>query len=147
MADQAPDQQHRRHWKKNSAEEAASSSYQEANTRKRQKHNGECGPKSAEFYKALEEELNAKSFNLVATDKSDIEEELQLGSSILVLESTPSRRSHCRALLCLRHKLTGIINFESDYRFNLKDLISKRSGNLSHYLRKSHLKWPVRIRT
>lgn len=133
-----PDQQHKRHRKENSAEKAASSSYQEANTKKRQKHNGEGGPKSAEFYKALEEELNAKSFDPVTTDKSGIEEELQSGSSILVLESTPSRRSHCRALLCIRHKLTGIINIESDYRFNLKDLTGKRSGDLSHYLRKSH---------
>jgi hypothetical protein len=96
LANQATNQQHKRHRKENSAEEAASS-----NTRKRQKHEG--GPKSAEFYEALEEELNAKSFDPVATDKTDIEGELRSGSSILVLESTPSKRSRCRALLCLRY--------------------------------------------
>jgi hypothetical protein len=91
-----------------------------------------------EFYKALEEELNEKPFNPVATDKSDIEEELRSGSSVLVLESTPSRRSHCRALVCLREELTGILNIKSDYRLNLKDLTGKRPGDISYYLRKSH---------
>jgi hypothetical protein len=43
---------------------------------KRQKHNSEGGPKSAEFYKALEKELNMKSFDLVTMDKSNIKEEL-----------------------------------------------------------------------
>jgi hypothetical protein len=118
LADQATNQQHKRHRNENSAEETASS-----NTRKKQKHEG--SPKSVEFYKALEEELNVKSFDPVAMDKTDIKGELRSGSSILVLESTPSRRSHCRALLCLEHKLTGIINIELDYRFNLKDLTSK----------------------
>ncbi|KFY48589.1 hypothetical protein V495_01207 [Pseudogymnoascus sp. VKM F-4514 (FW-929)] len=77
---------------------------------------------------------DAKPSDPVATDKSDVEQELRSGSSILVLESTPSRRSHCRALLCLRHKLTGIINIETDYRFNLKDLTGRRAGDLSHHL-------------
>ena len=72
------------------------------------------------------------------TDKSDIEQELRSESSILVLESTPSRRSHCRALLCFRQKLSGVINIESDYCFNLKDLTGRRAGDLSHHLRKPH---------
>ena len=83
-------------------------------------------------------ELNAKPFDPLTTDQSDVENELQSGSSILVLESTLSRHSHCRALFCLWYKLTGIINIKSDYRFNLKDLTRRRSGDLSHYLRKSH---------
>jgi hypothetical protein len=57
LADEATNQQHKRHRKENSAEEEASS-----NTRKRQKHEG--GLKSAEFYEALEEELNAKSYRV-----------------------------------------------------------------------------------
>jgi hypothetical protein len=83
-------------------------------------------------------ELNAKPFDSVATDQSDVENELRSGSSILVLESTPSRRSHCRALLCLRYKLTGIVNIEPVYRFKLKDLTDRRSGDLSHHLRQLH---------
>jgi hypothetical protein len=165
MADEASDQHHKRHCADKSADQSVSSSCQEVRTRKRQerdrslspksaeiyealvgemnsrkgqKRNRGGSPKSAEWYKAMEEELNAKPSDPVATDKSDIEQELRSGSSILVLESTPSRRSHCRALLCLRHKLTGIINIESDYRFNLKDLTGRRSGDLSHHLRKSH---------
>ncbi len=108
------------------------------NNRKRQKLNKVGSSRSPEWYKAMAKELNAKPSDPVATDKSDIEQELRSGSSILVLESTPSRRSHCRALLCLRHKLTGIINIESDYRFNLKDLTGTRAGDLTHHLRKSH---------
>jgi hypothetical protein len=42
----------------------------------RQKRNGGRGPKPAEFYIALEEELSKRPFNPVAVDKSDIEEEL-----------------------------------------------------------------------
>jgi hypothetical protein len=57
--------------------------------------------------------IQCEAFDPVATDKSDVENELQSGSSILVLESTPSRRSH-RALFCLRHKLNGIVNIESE---------------------------------
>jgi len=80
----------------------------------------------------MREELNAKPSDPVATDKSDIEQELRSGSSsIQVLESTPSRRSHCRALFCLRHKLSGAINIESDCRFNPKDLTERRAGDLS----------------
>jgi hypothetical protein len=108
------------------------------NKRKRQRLNKVGISRPAGWYKALADEWDAKPSDPVATDKSDIERELRSGSSILVLESTPSRRSHCRALLCLRHKLTGIINIESDYRFNLKDLTGRRAGDLSHHLRKSH---------
>ena len=104
----------------------------------RQKRNGGRGPKPAEFYIALEEELNKRPFNPVAVDKSDIEEELQSGSSILVLESTPNKRSHCQALLCLKRELTGIPHIEPDFRLNLKDLAGKQSGDLSYHLRKSH---------
>lgn len=101
------------------------------NRRKRQRLN------KVGSYKAMAKELNAKPSDLVATDKSDIKQDLRSGSSILVLESTPSRRSHCRALLCLRQKLTSIINIESDYRFNLKDLTGIRASDLTHHLRKS----------
>jgi hypothetical protein len=108
------------------------------NTRKRQKRNQGGSSKPAGWYAALIKEIDAKPFDPVATDKSDIKQELWSESSILVLESTPSRRSHCWALLCLRRKLNGIINIESDYRFNLKDLTGRRAGDLSHHLRKSH---------
>jgi hypothetical protein len=108
------------------------------NKRKRQRLNKVGSSRSPEWYKAMAKELIAKPSDPVATDKSDIEQELRSGSSILVLKSIPSRRSHCRALLCHRHKLTGIINIESDYRFNLKDLTGRRAGDLSHDLRKSH---------
>jgi hypothetical protein len=138
VANQAGDQQRKRRQKDTSTDESAGSRCQEANTRKRQKLNGGRGPKPMEFYKALEEELNEKPFDPVAIDKSDIEEELRSGSSVLVLESTRSRRSHCRALVCLRKELTGILNIKSDYRLNLKDLTGKRSGDISYYLRKSH---------
>ncbi|ELR03560.1 hypothetical protein GMDG_06218 [Pseudogymnoascus destructans 20631-21] len=104
------------------------------NKRKRQRLNKVGSSRSPEWYKAMVKELNAKPSDPVATDKSDIEQKLRSGSSILVLESTPSRRSHCRALLCLRQKLTGIINIESDYRFNLKDLTGTRAGDLTHHL-------------
>jgi hypothetical protein len=53
----------------------------------------------------------------------------------MVQESTPSRCSHYRALVYLRHKSAGIINIESDYCFNLQDLTGRRSGDLPHYLR------------
>ncbi|KFX96303.1 hypothetical protein O988_05384 [Pseudogymnoascus sp. VKM F-3808] len=104
------------------------------NKRKRQKLNKVGISRPAGWYKALADEWDAKPSDPMATDKSDIEQELRSGSSILVLEHTPSRRSHCRALLCLRHKLTGIINIESDYRFNLKDLTGRRAGDSSHHL-------------
>ncbi|KFY02909.1 hypothetical protein V490_00367 [Pseudogymnoascus sp. VKM F-3557] len=103
------------------------------NKRKRQRLIKVGSSRPAGWYKALADEWDAKPSDPVATDKSDIEQELRSGSSILVLESTPSRRSHCRALLCLRHQLTGIINIESDYRFNLKDLTGRWAGDLSHH--------------
>jgi hypothetical protein len=73
MADQAANQQCKRRQRDKSADESAGSSCREENTRKRQKRNGGRSPKPAEFYIALEEELNKRSFNLVAVDKSDIE--------------------------------------------------------------------------
>ena len=166
MADEASNQRHKRCHADESADQLATSPCQEVRTRnrpgqdqrmsskklaevvktlvetlnkrKRQRLNKVGSSRPAEWYKAMAKELNAKPYDPDATDKSDIEQWLQSGSSILVLKSTPSRRSHCRALLCLRHKLTGIINIESDYRFNLKDLTGTRAGDLTHHLRKSH---------
>jgi hypothetical protein len=124
MADEASDQRHKRHHADDFADQLVSSSCQEVrtrnrqkrdrsmspksaevyqtlvealNTRKRQRRNKGGSSKSAEWYKAMADELNAKPSDPVATDKSDIEQELLSGSSILVLESTPSRRSHCWA--------------------------------------------------
>ena len=71
------------------------------NRRKKQKRNQGRSPKSTEWYRAMRVELNAKPFDPLTTDQSDVENELQSGSSILVLESTLSRHSHCRALFCL----------------------------------------------
>ncbi|KFZ00165.1 hypothetical protein V500_01153 [Pseudogymnoascus sp. VKM F-4518 (FW-2643)] len=156
MADEASNQRRKRCLADESADQSPTSWCQEVHTRNRPERDQRMSPKkvaeivetlvealnkrkrqssrSPEWYKAMAKELNAKPSDPVATDKSDIEQELRSGSSILVLESTPSRRSHCRALLCLRHKLTGIINIESDYRFNLKDLTGRRAGDLSHHL-------------
>lgn len=90
MADQAADQQRKRCQRDKSADEPAGSSCQEANTGKRQKLNGGGGASPPEFYIALREELNKRPFDPVASDKSDIQEELRSGSSVMVLESTPA---------------------------------------------------------
>lgn len=75
--------------------------------RTKQKRNQGGSPKSMEWYRPMRAELNAKPFDPIATDQGDVENELQSGLSILVLESTPNRRSHCRTLFCLRYKLTS----------------------------------------
>lgn len=88
MANQAADQQCKRRQRNKSADKPVSSSCQEANTEKRQKLNGEGGASPSKFYIALREELNKRPFNSVAFDKSDIQEELQSRSSVLMLKST-----------------------------------------------------------
>ncbi|KFX89068.1 hypothetical protein O988_08769, partial [Pseudogymnoascus sp. VKM F-3808] len=75
------------------------------NRRKRQRLNKVGSSRSSEWYKAMAKELNAKPSDPVATDKSDIEQKLRSGSSILF-----------------------------DYRFNLKDLTGIRAGDLTHHL-------------
>ncbi|KFZ19985.1 hypothetical protein V501_00365 [Pseudogymnoascus sp. VKM F-4519 (FW-2642)] len=157
MADEASNQRLKRCLADESADQSPTSWCQGVRTRNRPERDQRMSPKkvaeivetlvealnkrkrqssrSPEWYKAMAKELNAKPSDPVATDKSDIEQKLRSGSSILVLESTPSRRSHCRALLCLRQKLTGIINIESDYQFNLKDLTGTRAGDSTHHLR------------
>ncbi|KFY32354.1 hypothetical protein V493_00281 [Pseudogymnoascus sp. VKM F-4281 (FW-2241)] len=66
--------------------------------------------RSLRGYAALAKEIDAKPSDPVATDKSDFEQELRSGSSIL--------------------KLGGVNNIESDYRFNLNDLTGTRAGDL-----------------
>jgi hypothetical protein len=116
MADQAADQQHKRSRKDMSTDESADSTCGEENTRKR---NTKKRLTCAELYFDLEEEQDETLSDPVAVDKSDIEEQLRSGSSILVIERTPSNRSHCRALLYLNREVTGIPNIESDYRLDL----------------------------
>lgn len=141
MADQAASLQGKKCQKVKNTDKSPGSSYEDANTRRKPKLKDGRGPKSPEFYEALIKELNEKTFDKAAIDKNHIAEELRSGSSVLVLERTPSRRSTCRALLCLRQELTGAKNIESDYRLNLLDLTGKRSGDTSYHLRKhlSHL--------
>jgi hypothetical protein len=61
------------------------------NKRKRQRLNKVRSLRSLEWSKAMVKELTTKPSNLVSMDKSNIKQELWLGSSILVLESTLSR--------------------------------------------------------
>jgi hypothetical protein len=52
------------------------------------------------------------------------------GSKVAAIGHFGSKLTAIGHCLCLRHKLTGIINIESGNRFNLQDLTGKRSGDL-----------------
>jgi len=64
----------------------------------------------------------------VSSTREVIEDELESGTSFLVLEDVPNKRSHCRAVDCLPWQLTGRPNIVSYFRFNLKDFTGRHYG-------------------
>ena len=121
MADKAPDQHHKRHDADKSADKSIISSNQEVptrkrqerarswspesaetyeslvtvlKTRKRQKRKQRGSPKSAEWYEVMKRELNAKPSGPVATDKSEIEQQLHLCRSLIHPENVRIPRKH-----------------------------------------------------
>jgi hypothetical protein len=63
-------------------------------------------------------------------EREHIEEKLASGTFVIVLQTVPSRNSHCRAWNCLPRELSGRPNICSDFRFNLRDLSGRRYGKL-----------------
>jgi hypothetical protein len=64
-------------------------------------------------------------------ERENIEEKLASGTFVIVLQTVPSRNSHCRAWNCLPRELSGRPNICSDFRFNLRDLSGRRYGKLA----------------
>ncbi|KAF3389876.1 hypothetical protein DPV78_011632, partial [Talaromyces pinophilus] len=59
-------------------------------------------------------------------ERENIEEKLASGTFVIVLQTIPN--SHCRAWNCLPRELSSRPNICSDFRFNLRDLSSRRYG-------------------
>lgn len=64
-------------------------------------------------------------------ERENIEEKLASGTFVIVLPTVPSRNSHCRAWNYLPRELSGRPNICSDFRFNLRDLSTRRYGKLA----------------
>lgn len=65
-----------------------------------------------------------REYDPVAHDRTEIEEQLQSGEYVFVLEGTlnaSNRRSHCRARFCIPEKEQGIRRIHAAYRLNLSD--------------------------
>jgi hypothetical protein len=90
-----------------------------------------------EAFKRIEEETEEriKHYDPVVEDRMEIEQQLQSGAAVFVLECSKSRNSHCRAQFCLPNELRGIPKIESNYRLNLKDSTGQRTGHLPHWRR------------
>ncbi|KAJ5267491.1 hypothetical protein N7478_010478 [Penicillium angulare] len=58
----------------------------------------------------------------VAFERKCIEDELTDQKRVILLQESPSRRSHCRFWDCVPRKLNGEPNIRSAFRFNVKDL-------------------------
>jgi hypothetical protein len=78
-----------------------------------------------------------KNYDPVVLDRREIEQQLQAGASVFVLEIPKSMRSHCRASFCIPSEVRGRSNIESAYRLNLKDRTGQRTGEMPHWRRKT----------
>lgn len=76
-----------------------------------------------------------KDRDVIEMDRQNIKQQLSSGSSTLVLETSASNRSHCRASFCIPQQLRGLPNIESRYRFNLMDRTGQRTGDMAWYPR------------
>ena len=80
----------------------------------------------SEFERLLDNPIEQAFF-----DKRTIEKELASGTFVIILQTTPSKNSHCRAWNCPPETLSGRPNIRSAFRFNLKDLSGRHYGEFS----------------